>query len=92
VAFAAGSPASFGLPQGAQPSFGQADVKQASPTLLNIQQTTQKAGIDWTSFSIGSNERVVISQPDRASVLLNRVVGSDPSQIFGSLQSNGTVC
>ena len=91
VALAAGAPASFGLPRGAQATFGQTDVKQASPTQLNIQQASRRAGIDWTSFSIGSNERVVISQPDRGSVLLNRVLGGDPSQIFGSLRSNGTV-
>ena len=91
VALAASAPASLALPQGAQVRTGQAEVKLASPTQLNIQQASPRAGIDWTSFSIGSNERVVVSQPDRASVLLNRVVGNDPSLIFGSLQSNGTV-
>ena len=85
------APASFGLPQGALPTFGQVAVKQTDPLQLSIQQGSQRAGIDWTTFSIGSNERVVISQPNRSSVLLNRVVGNDPSQILGNLQSNGTV-
>ena len=87
----AGTPIAFGLPQGALPTFGQTLVKQTNAQRIDITQTSQRAGLDWTSFSIGSNERVVVSQPDRSSVLLNRVVGNDPSQIFGSLQANGTV-
>ena len=85
------APSSFGLPTGAQASFGQTAVSQPNAQQLNILQSTPRAGIDWTTFSIGVNERVVISQPDRGSVLLNRVIGADPSQIFGSLRSNGTV-
>ena len=42
------APATFGLPQGAKPTFGQTTVKQTAPNQLNIQQTTQRAGIDWT--------------------------------------------
>ena len=76
----AGTPIAFGLPQGALPTFGQTLVKQTNAQRIDITQTSQRAGLDWTSFSIGSNERVVVSQPDRSSVLLNRVVGNDPSQ------------
>ncbi len=86
-----GAQAAFALPQGAVPTFGQTTVNQTAPGQLNIQQGTQRAGIDWTSFSIGAGERVVVQQPNSSSVLLNRVLGSDPSQIYGSLQSNGSV-
>ena len=73
------------------PTLGQTSVKQTSPSLLTIDQSSQRAGIDWTSFSIGASERVQINQPGTSAVLLNRVVGNDPSNILGSLQSNGTV-
>ena len=51
------APASFGLPQGGMPSFGQVAIKQTDPLQLSIQQASQRAGIDWTTFSIGRNER-----------------------------------
>ena len=84
-------PAAFGLPQGAVPTFGQATVRQTAPGQLDIQQTTQKAGLDWTSFSIAAGERVNVVQPGRSSVLLNRVLGDNPSLIYGNLSSNGGV-
>lgn len=47
--------------------------------------------INWNSFSINSGELTRFLQPSAASAVLNRVVGSDPSRIFGALQSNGKV-
>jgi filamentous hemagglutinin family protein len=85
------SSSSLGLPKGAVPAFGKATVEQTSATQLNIKQTSLTAGLDWSSFSIAANERVSISQPGSSSVLVNRVLGNDPSQILGKLQSNGSV-
>ncbi|WP_201492969.1 autotransporter-associated beta strand repeat-containing protein, partial [Rubrivivax sp. A210] len=85
------APASFALPQGAVPTFGQATVRQTAPGQLDIKQTTAKAGLDWTSFSIAAGERVNVQQPGRDSVLLNRVLGDNPSLIYGKLNSNGGV-
>ena len=85
------SSSSLGLPKGAVPAFGKATVEQTSATQLNIKQTSLTAGLDWSSFSIAANERVSISQPGTSSVLVNRVLGNDPSQILGKLQSNGSV-
>ncbi|MFM2066605.1 MAG: hypothetical protein RLZZ584_1514, partial [Pseudomonadota bacterium] len=84
-------PAAHALPSGATPTSGQTTVQQTSPKQLDIRQTTPRAGLDWTSFSIAAGERVLVSQPGRDSVLLNRVIGNDPSQILGSLQANGSV-
>lgn len=47
--------------------------------------------INWQSFSIGANETTRFIQPSASSAVLNRVLGSDPSQILGQLQSNGRV-
>ena len=52
---------------------------------------SQRTVIDWNSFSIGADSRLVINQPDAVSININRVVGTNPSKIFGSLTSNGRV-
>jgi filamentous hemagglutinin family protein len=78
-------------PTGAEVVAGVAKVTKASATSTLINQATQKAIINWQSFSIGSGELVRFVQPNASSVALNRVIGSDPSRIFGSLQANGHV-
>ena len=47
--------------------------------------------INWQGFSINPNEVTNFAQQSAASTVLNRVVGSDPSNILGTLQSNGRV-
>lgn len=78
------------LPTGGNVVAGQAGISQSGAT-LNINQTTAKAAVNWNTFSIGSNATVNIVQPNQSSVLLNRVIGSDPSQIYGRLNANGQV-
>ncbi|MFN7727057.1 MAG: filamentous hemagglutinin N-terminal domain-containing protein, partial [Rubrivivax sp.] len=85
------APGAWGLPEGAVPTFGQTTVTQTSPSVLTIHQGTQRAGLDWTSFNIAAQEKVLVNQPNSSAVLLNRVLGNDPSQIFGQLQANGQV-
>lgn len=46
---------------------------------------------NWQSFSIGANQYVQFIQPDSSSVVLNRVIGSSPTSILGSLTANGQV-
>ncbi len=57
---------------------------------LNV-TTSDKVIINYDSFSIGSQESVNFFQPSSASVALNRVVGGDVSEIFGSLNANGQI-
>ena len=47
--------------------------------------------INWQDFSIGSDHSVHFQQQNAASQVLNRVTGNDPSEILGSLSSNGGV-
>ncbi len=47
--------------------------------------------LNWQSFSIGVNESVYFQQQDITSQVLNRVTSNDPSQIFGSFSSNGSI-
>jgi fibronectin-binding autotransporter adhesin len=83
--------AAWALPQGATLTSGQVNVGKPANGGLVIHQTSDKAGLNWMSFSIASGEWVRVDQPNAQSVLLNRVIGSDVSQIFGRLQSNGQV-
>ncbi|HXZ96337.1 MAG TPA: filamentous hemagglutinin N-terminal domain-containing protein, partial [Burkholderiales bacterium] len=68
---------------------GQATFATQGP-LLSV-TNTPGAIINWQQFSIASNETTRFIQQSAASAVLNRVIGVDPSQIFGSLQSNGRV-
>ena len=47
--------------------------------------------IDWQKFSVQKDETTRFIQQSVDSAVLNRVVGQDPSQILGKLQSNGRV-
>jgi len=78
------------LPTGGQVVAGQAAISQAGST-MNIQQATQKAILNWQSFNIGANATVNFQQPSASAVALNRVIGQDPSAIFGNLNANGQV-
>jgi len=79
----------------AQPTGGVVSAGGASiggtPGNMLITQTTQNAAINWQSFGIRAGESVRFVQPNSSSVALNRVVGADPSNILGSLSSNGKV-
>jgi filamentous hemagglutinin family protein len=79
------------LPGGGQVASGQATISTPSGSQMNISQGTGQAIINWNSFSIGKGETVAISQPSSSATLLNRVLGNDPSRIFGSLTANGRV-
>ena len=78
------------LPTGGQVSAGQASISQLGNT-LNINQTSGRAAVNWNTFNIGSAGTVNFSQPNSSSVILNRVLSNNPSQIFGSIHANGQV-
>ena len=80
----------YALPEGGQVAAGQAAITTAGSTMTIAQQTAQ-AIINWQNFGIGSGEAVHINQPNSQAMLLNRVVGSTPSEIFGQLTANGQV-
>jgi filamentous hemagglutinin family protein len=78
------------LPTGGQVVAGQAAIS-AGDHALTIDQSSQRAVINWQSFDIGSGNTVTFHQPGRDSVALNRVLGTDPSAIYGHLNANGQV-
>ncbi len=80
----------YALPEGGQVAAGQCHGTTAGSTMTIAQQTAQ-AIINWQNFGIGSGEAVHINQPNSQAILLNRVIGSNPSEIFGQLTANGQV-
>ncbi|MCB1085943.1 MAG: filamentous hemagglutinin N-terminal domain-containing protein, partial [Verrucomicrobiae bacterium] len=58
---------------------------------LRILQASDKAIIDWESFSIGAGELTQFFQPGSRSAALNRVRGASASTIEGALRANGRV-
>ncbi len=75
-------------PTGGQVIHGQATIRQQGDTLA-VRQQSQTAIIDWRSFSIEASETTRFVQPDASSLAVNRVIGDDPSRIFGDLRANG---
>ena len=83
------------LPKGAVAIVGQATL--SNPKANSLLVTTQNgaggnfSAINWQSFSIGAGNSTYFAQPNAASTVINRVVTSAPSQLFGTLGSNGNL-
>ncbi|MDB6043306.1 MAG: hypothetical protein JWM63_1857, partial [Gammaproteobacteria bacterium] len=84
------SPVSHASPAGGAVVAGSATISNAAKN-TTINQTSQNAVLNWQSFNIGTGESVRFVQPNGQSVALNRVLGTDPSSILGSLSANGKV-
>ncbi|MCY7319959.1 MAG: filamentous hemagglutinin N-terminal domain-containing protein, partial [Ramlibacter sp.] len=87
LSFAASSQAG---PAGGVVAAGSASIA-VTGARTTITQTTQNAAINWQSFGIAAGESVQFAQPNSSSVALNRVLGANPSAIFGNLSANGKV-
>lgn len=68
---------------------GSAGISAPSLGTLVINQTSDKAIINWGSFDVGLGERTQFVLPNHTSVTLNRDFSGDPSEILGSVTSNG---
>jgi filamentous hemagglutinin family protein len=82
--------ASTALPTNGQVVAGQATISQKGNT-MTVNQTSDRAVVNWNSFDVGSNARVNIQQPSNTSATLNRVTGATASQIEGAINANGRV-
>jgi filamentous hemagglutinin len=58
---------------------------------LTVKQTSNNAALNWASFNISADGKVVFQQPTKTSVALNRIYDANPSSIFGSLSANGQI-
>ena len=78
-------------PTGGQVVGGSATINTPNANATVVNQTSQNAAINWQQFSVGANQYVQFNQPNSSSVVLNRVIGSNPSSIFGNITANGQV-
>ena len=76
-------------PVGGNVVNGQANFSTTGNTLTVT--NTPGTIINWQGFSINTNETTRFAQQSASSAVLNRVVGNDPSNILGTLSSNGRV-
>jgi filamentous hemagglutinin family protein len=78
------------LPTGGSVVAGAATITQNNAAMV-INQSTNRAAIDWQSFNVGRDASVHFNQPNATSATLNRVLDSNPSQIFGQITAPGQV-
>ncbi|WP_308364143.1 MULTISPECIES: filamentous hemagglutinin N-terminal domain-containing protein [unclassified Microbulbifer] len=84
------SPAAFAGPKGGTITGGEGGITvEDLATIIN--QETDLLSIDWESFNISEEELVKFLQPDSSSVVLNRILDSNASEIRGRIESNGHV-
>ncbi|MDD5155513.1 MAG: filamentous hemagglutinin N-terminal domain-containing protein, partial [Candidatus Omnitrophica bacterium] len=81
----------WALPEGESVVEGSATFDRSTANTLKITTPSDKAIIDYSSFSIGPGEYVYFYQPQATSSVLNRVLGQDPSNILGTLSANGII-
>ena len=90
AAFASYMPSALPMPTGGQVSQGTGNIAQTG-TAMTVTQTSQRLAVNWQSFNIGGAESVTFNQPNSSAIALNRILGTDPSQIYGKLTANGQV-
>jgi filamentous hemagglutinin family protein len=90
-AFGAGPVPTTPLPTGGTVTRGSATFDTSVANKLIINQTTDKAAINWQTYGIDVGNLVKYIQPGASSIALNRVIGADPTVILGQLQANGRI-
>lgn len=81
------------LPTGENVVGGSASFDRSTAGRLNVNQSSQRAVIEWQGFDIGKNATTQFNQPSANALAVNRVVGGndDPTMILGTLKANGQV-
>ena len=78
-------------PTGGQVVGGAATITGQGQPVTTINQTSNRAIINWTDFSNAAGEAVVFHQPSANSATLNRVTGPNASVLLGQVQANGQI-
>ncbi|MDR0278797.1 MAG: filamentous hemagglutinin N-terminal domain-containing protein [Paucimonas sp.] len=86
------SSVALAAPTGGSVVSGGISIGSMNNNELVITQALQKGIINWTDFSIDAGELVRFAQnAGNDSITLNRVLGSQVSNIQGALQANGNI-
>ncbi|MFM2485430.1 beta strand repeat-containing protein [Celerinatantimonas yamalensis] len=78
------------LPTAGSVAAGQVSIGTSGNT-TTVTQRSDKAIVNWGSFSVGKGASVNFIQPGSTSAILNRVTGSTTSTIAGAIHANGQV-
>ncbi len=82
----------FALPGGAAIIAGEAGIHTSNDGKhMTVEQQSNKVIANWNDFSVAGDESVSFHQPGSHSVALNRVVGTQGSDIQGRINANGQV-
>src|SRR5579883_2449505 len=83
---------SWANPEGGTVAAGEVTMSHPADNVLQVNQSSQKAIVNWQSFNIGQQEHVNFQQPNHSSIILNRVNPyNGVSKIFGTMSANGQV-
>jgi len=92
AAFVSMADPAAGQATGAQVIHGQASLLQQGNSLIITTRNgagTNHSAINWLSFSVPGGSTTRFNQPNAQSLSINRVLGNNPSAIYGTLSSNG---
>ncbi|MEZ0298990.1 MAG: filamentous hemagglutinin N-terminal domain-containing protein [Candidatus Methylacidiphilales bacterium] len=78
-------------PSGGTVAGGSVTIASGPGGTVTVNQSSQKAVVNWQNFSIQQGETTTFVQPNSSSATLNRVTGGQMSQIQGTLNANGKV-
>jgi filamentous hemagglutinin family protein len=62
-----------------------------SGNTLTINQLDNQAILNWATFNVSANGKVIFNQPSATAVALNRIFQANPSTIFGQVSANGQI-
>ncbi|MBX6366728.1 MAG: filamentous hemagglutinin N-terminal domain-containing protein, partial [Rhodospirillales bacterium] len=77
-------------PAGGEVVAGSARIS-TTPKTVTIDQASDRAVINWNTFSIEPGETTRFNQPGPSSITLNRVLSPEASRIAGTLSANGQI-
>jgi len=66
-------------------------VTNPAGTQLDIDQTSDRAVLNWAEFNVAAGNTVNFNQPGTSSLALNKIYQGDPSRIFGAINANGQI-
>jgi filamentous hemagglutinin family protein len=81
----------FANPTDGEVVAGNAAISNQPNNTLRIDQSTNKAIINWKTFDVAQHETVNFNTPGASAITLNRVTSGNASDIQGHINSNGQV-
>ena len=78
-------------PEGGVVAAGTGTIARPDAQTTHIHQSSQHLILNWDSYNIRANETVNYRQPNANAQALNRILGQNPSHIYGRLNANGQV-